>query len=164
MNGFSLFLRIVMSLYQFYIHHGGRGDGEGGAWWHHLPCGRPPRSAVAVIRRVVHQYSSHWTQGYQDHHIILPLSPLSSSGTACTATHRDDMIEFFNGINRWCYTAARMLQSPRNCSVKPLNLLVIVADCNSVWITNKYTVWVEHSMWMDTDTKSSLTGEAVTLC
>lgn len=162
-NGFSLFLCIVMSLYQFYIHHGGRGDGGGGAWWHHLPCGTLPRFAVTVIHRVVHQHSSHWTRGYQDP-IIVPLAPFSSSGTARAAADWDDMIKFFSDINRWCYRAAKMLQSPRSCSVKPLNLLVIVADCNSVWITSKYSVRTEHSMWMDTDTKSGLAGWAVTLC
>lgn len=38
--------------------------------------------------------------------------------------------------NRYCHTTAEMLQSLWSNTVKPLNLLVRVADCISVWITH----------------------------
>lgn len=59
-NGFSLYLHILMSLYQFCIHHSRKMEGTAGTA---TPCGRPPRSAVTAVHRVVHHRSHLRTHG-----------------------------------------------------------------------------------------------------
>lgn len=95
-NGFSLYLRILMSLYQFYIHHSKKMEGTvhvGARVARHRGCGPSWHSAVTAIHRVVHHQSTEGP-GSPYHLAALPSQAQSHlSGAPEKATLWDGMIK-----------------------------------------------------------------------
>lgn len=133
-NGFSPYLHILMSLYQFYIYHSKKIQGRmhtgtttrqatslcSHSHSHSRPSPEQPRDTVGPRSR------SHLAALSQKPSLIyLVLHAQRHTGMTWSSCCSDS--------NRWCHTPAKMLQSLWNNIVKPLNLLARVADCNSVY-------------------------------
>lgn len=133
-NGFSQYLHILMSLYQFYIHHSGEMEGtehRHPLWQATLLCshsysqGRPspeqPRDAEGV--------------GSPSHLATLPNTSPDSSAWHCMhagyALGWHDQVVAVTATGD-VNTAAKMLQSLRSNTVKPLKSQERVEDCDSV--------------------------------
>ena len=164
-NGFSLYLRILMSLYQFYIHHCKKMEETGQAGTAAPVSGHPALQSQPFTGSSI----TGATRGHrgtrisissccppsprQPHLICLVLHAQRRAGTTWSSCCSDS--------NRWCHTAAKMLQSLRSNTVNSLNggessrLQFSVNLLHTLTHTHTHTHCVgyqQKSMWMDTDT------------
>lgn len=137
------------------LHSSQQGDGRDGVRRHGHPRG-PPRSAVTATRRVVHHRNNPGPQREQGLRLSPSLS-VSPIGPLLHAQLRATMA--WSSCNRWCQTAAKMLQSLRSSTVKPTEFAgersttQFRGNCTKPHTHTHSGGYHQHSAWMDTDTK-----------